>query len=89
MKYSSFYLIKRILKDARPYWGYLIGIFLLNLLATPIALLKPYALKLMIDSGFGSQPLPGFITGFFPGNYQFDFNTVMIIAVCLAIIIAL
>ena len=89
MKYSSFYLIKRILKDARPYWGYLIGIFLLNLLATPIALLKPYALKLMIDSGFGSQPLPGFITGFFAGNYQFDFNTVMIIAVCLAIIIAL
>ncbi len=89
MKYSSFYLIKRILFQARRYWFHITGIFLLNLLATPIALLKPYALKLIIDSGFGSQPLPGFITAFFPGNYQFNFNTVIIVAVSLAIIVAL
>lgn len=89
MKHSSFYLIKRTLADARPYWLYLIAIFLLNLLATPIALLKPYALKLIIDSGFGSIPLPGFITTFFPADHQFNFDTVLIIAISLAILVAL
>ncbi len=89
MKYSGIYLIKRVLKDARPYWFYLVSIFLLTLLATPIALLKPYALKLIIDSGFGNDPLPVFIRSFFPSNYTFSFDTVLIIAVSLAILVAL
>ncbi len=89
MKYSTFYLIKRILIYSRRYWGYLIAIFFLNLLATPLALLKPYALKLIIDNGFGTQPLPSFITTFFPLNYQFNFSTIIIVAASLAIIIAL
>jgi ATP-binding cassette subfamily B protein len=89
MKHSGFYLVKRILLNARSYWGYLIAIFLLNLLATPIALLKPYALKLIIDNGFSSQPLPGFIRVFFPGDFVFNFNTVIIIAAIFAILVAL
>ena len=89
MKHPGFYLIKRVLKDARPYWIYLVSIFLLTLLATPIALLKPYALKLIIDSGFGTDPLPGFISSFFSANYTFSFDTVLIIAVSLAILVAL
>jgi ATP-binding cassette subfamily B protein len=89
MKYSAFYLIKRILRISRPYWGYLFLIFFLNLLSTPIALLKPYALKLIIDSGFGSQELPSFVTTLFPNKYQFDFKAVLIISVSLAIIVAL
>jgi ATP-binding cassette subfamily B protein len=89
MKYSTLQLIKRILVHTRRYWVYLLGVFFLNLLATPIALLKPYALKLVIDSGFGSYPLPAFIRYFFPANYQFGFHTVMIIATALAIVVAL
>ena len=88
-KYSTFYLVKRILNISKPYWGSLLIIFLLNLLATPIALLKPYALKLIIDSGFGSHPLPAFITGVFPNGYSFDFGSVLLIAVFLAVLIAL
>lgn len=87
--YSAMYLIKRILGVSRPFWSYLVAIFLLNLLATPVALLKPYALKLIIDSGFGSEPVPGFISAFFPSNYDFNFQTVLVIAISLAIIIAL
>ena len=39
--------------------------------------------------GFGSLPLPAFITVFFSGNYQFNFSTVIIIAASFAIIVAL
>lgn len=89
MKYSSLYLIKRILFHTRPYWIYMMGLFLLNLLSAPVALLRPYALKLIIDSGFGSKPLPGFITAFFSEHHQYNFNSILLIAVSLSIAVAL
>lgn len=89
MKYSAFQLIKRMLVHSRQYWLHISGLFLLGLLATPIALLKPFAIKLLIDSGFGSQPVPGFIRIFFPGNFEFSFTTIIIIATVLVILIAL
>ena len=89
MNKSVFSLIKRILKQARPYWLHIIGLFMLNLLAAPIALLKPFALKVLIDSGFGSHPLPHFISMLFPANFEFTFNKVVIISAVLVIIIAL
>src|SRR5688572_26793238 len=89
MKYSTFYLVKRILLQARTYLPHIIGIFILGLLATPIALLKPFALLLIIDSGFGSQPLPGFISMFFPGDFIFTFNKIVLISGVLVILIAL
>ena len=89
MKHSSLHLIKRILVHSRAYWPHIFGFFLLSLLATPIALLKPFALKLMIDSGFGSHQVPGFIRMFFPANFDFNFTAVIIIAAVLVIGIAL
>jgi len=89
MKNSTFQLIKRIILQVRSFWPHIIGLFILSLLSTPIALLKPFALKLLIDSGFGSQPVPGFITIFFPANFEFDFNTVAVMAASIVIIIAL
>ena len=74
--------------QARPYWAHLAGIFFLSLLATPITLLKPFALKILIDSGFGSQPLPGFISFFFPSSFNFTFNTIVLLSVMLVIIVA-
>ena len=89
IKYSAFSLIKRALLQARPFWLHLLGIFLLSLLATPLALLKPYALKILIDSGFGAQPLPGFINLFFSSGHPFTFASVILIAAVFAIVIAL
>ena len=65
MNIPVFKLIKRILLQVRAYWPHLISLFFLNLIAAPIALLKPFALKILIDSGFGSQPVPNFIAFFF------------------------
>ena len=87
--YSTFKLLQRIIQYAKPYWLSLISIFLLTLLASPIALLKPYALKLLIDSGFGKAPLPAFITMFFPNGFEFSFYTIVLISAVFVIIVAL
>ena len=86
---KTFGLIKRILLHARPYWPHISGLFILSLLATPLVLLKPYALKLLIDSGFGSQPVPGFFRSFFPSGFIFSFTSVLLLTVGLVILIAL
>lgn len=86
---NTFKLIKRILIHARPYWVHISSLFFLSLLATPIALLKPFALKLLIDSGFGTEPVPGFIRQFFSGDFVFTFGAVALTAAALIIIIAL
>lgn len=88
MKYSTFQIIKRAIKEARGFYPHIIFLFSLSLLSTPIALLKPLALKLLIDSGFGSEPVPGYITMFFSNNFEFTFSAVAIIAACFYIFIA-
>jgi ATP-binding cassette, subfamily B, bacterial len=54
-------LYRRLLAQARPYWRHLVAILLLDLVATPLALLGPVPLKIAVDSVIGSEPLPGFI----------------------------
>ncbi len=86
---KTLHQIKRTLVLSKSFWPHITGLFLLGLLATPIALLKPYALTLVIDNGFGAAPLPDFIRMFFPHDFGFTFSTVAIIAAALVIIIAL
>jgi ATP-binding cassette subfamily B protein len=89
MKDSPFRLFKRILLQARPFWMQIFMLFLLSLLATPIALLKPFALKIVIDSAFGHNPPPDFICYFFPAGYEFSFYSIIAISAVLVILIAL
>lgn len=86
---SGFRLVKRVLAQARPFWLHIFCIFLLHLLSTPIALLKPLALKILIDSGFGNQPLPRFINFFIGAKQPFEFQTVVLVSVSLVIAVAL
>ncbi|WP_170234234.1 ABC transporter ATP-binding protein [Segetibacter aerophilus] len=67
----------------------MIVLFVLTLLATPIVLLKPLGMKIVIDSGFGSEPLPGFITMFFSQSFSFNFQSTIVIAVAFIILIAI
>ena len=61
-------LYRRLLAEARPYWRHLVAILLLDLVATPLALLGPLPLKIAVDSVIGSEPLPGFIGDVLPGE---------------------
>src|SRR5712691_4064332 len=63
---SDLTLYRRLLLQARPYWPHLGALFALSLLATPIALLTPLPLKMVVDSVLGSRPLPGLLAAWFP-----------------------
>ena len=54
-------LVARVLNQSKKYWIFLAIIFVLNICAIPLVLLKPLGLKILIDSGFGNVPVPNFI----------------------------
>jgi ATP-binding cassette, subfamily B, bacterial len=89
MEYTTVHLVQRIMIQARPYWLCIAGILLLGLLSAPIALIKPLAIKLLIDSAFGSHPVPGFIRMLFPENFVFSFSAVVFVSATLVIIVTL
>jgi ATP-binding cassette subfamily B protein len=64
---SDLALVLRLLQEAGRYRPHIVGIFLLSLFAAPLALLTPLPLKIAVDSGIGSDPLPGFVQVMFPG----------------------
>src|SRR5207249_7773722 len=49
-------LYRRLWREARPYWPHLAGMLLLSLLATPIALLVPLPLTIIVHSVRSSPP---------------------------------
>jgi ATP-binding cassette, subfamily B, bacterial len=64
--YTDITLYRRLLRQARPYWPHIGGIFLLSILSSPLALLTPLPLKIAVDSVVGSHPLPGFLAALLP-----------------------
>src|SRR5256886_17263834 len=63
---SEFALYRRLLRQARPYWLHLAVLFGIGLLASPIALLNPVPLKIVVDSVLGSRPLPAWLAAALP-----------------------
>src|SRR6266568_1361341 len=54
-------LYRRLLHLAKPLRWHMVGFCLLSLMATPLALLTPLPLKIAVDTGIGSLPLPHFL----------------------------
>jgi len=63
---SDLILLKRVLAQARHYWRHIAGIYLLGLASTALTLLLPLPLKIAVDSGIGSQPLPSVFRAVLP-----------------------
>jgi ATP-binding cassette, subfamily B, bacterial len=61
--YRDLVLYRRLLGQARPFWGHIAGLFAISLLATPIALLTPLPLKLVVDNVLGDHPAPAWLPG--------------------------
>jgi len=81
--------VRRLLAIARPYWLHLGGILALGLLATPIALLQPLPLKLIVDNVVGGQPLPGYLDRFVPQAIGRSPTAILGLAAGLALAVAL
>src|SRR5881397_421854 len=63
---SDLALYRRLLRQARLYWLHLAVLFGIGLLASPIALLNPVPLKIVVDSVLGTRPLPPAIRALLP-----------------------
>ncbi len=61
-------LVRRLLREARPYTGFLVVFFVVSLLAAPVALLTPVPLKIAVDSGLGATPLPDVLARWLPSG---------------------
>lgn len=74
-------LAARLFHWARPYWRHLGALFLLSLLASPLALLVPLPLKIAVDSGLGSKPLPHLVRPFLPDSFKLTSFSALVLAV--------
>jgi ATP-binding cassette subfamily B protein len=86
---SDFALYRRLLSYATPYWRHIVALFVLGLLASPIALLNPLPLKIAVDSVLGSTPLPGFLDAVLPAGLTQSKRGILLFAVLLLVAVAL
>lgn len=82
-------LYRPLLQLARPYWPNLAGIFLLSMVAAPIALLLALPLKIAVDSVIGNQPLPHFLQAYVPASLQGSKGADLLLAVGLLLALSL
>jgi ATP-binding cassette subfamily B protein len=61
-------IYRRLATYARPYWPQILFVLLLQLLATPLALLGPLPIKIAVDTVIGSKPLPGWLQAMVPAS---------------------
>lgn len=87
--HSDLTLYRRLLREARPYWLHMAGLFLVSLLATPLALLTPLPLKIAVESVVESRPLPRFLGALQPVPADGFAAPVLIFAAGLLVAIAL
>lgn len=79
-RYSDLTLYRRLLRQARPYWAHIVGIFLLDLTRSAVALLNPLPLKIAVDSVIHSYPLPGFLDAMTPDVLKRSETAILILA---------
>ena len=82
-------LLKRLFLETRPFWSHITWIFVLSLLATPLALLTPVPIKIIVDNVLGAGALPGSVTQFLPEGVGNSPNSLLIFAVALLVVTTL
>ncbi|MHC4947371.1 MAG: ABC transporter ATP-binding protein [Planctomycetota bacterium] len=82
-------LVRRLLRQARPSWGLILAVFVLELLATPLLLLTPLPLKIAVDCAVGSEPVPRFLAAVLPDALLGSDTAILVFAACLLVAIAL
>ena len=76
---STFALSRRIFMECRRFWSLIGLIFFVSLLATPLALLTPVPLKIVVDTVIGEEPLPSWLEWLAPTAFQHANETLMLI----------
>ncbi len=82
-------LYRRLARQAAASWHLVAVLFLVSLLASPLALLAPLPLKIAVDSVVGSRPLPGVLDVLLPAGAARSTAGLLILVAALAIFISL
>jgi len=82
-------LYRRLFQQARPCWSHIAALFLLSMLASPLALLMPLPLKIAVDSGLGSHPLPRLVRALWPSTAPVTPASALIFAAALLIVVTI
>lgn len=88
-EYTDYAIVKRLLRQARPYWPHLVVAFLLGLLSTPFSLLAPVPLKIVIDNVLGAEPLSPVLDLLLPDIATRTWVTLLWAAVLMKVLLAL
>ena len=88
-RYSDVEIYRRLLKQARPLAPLLGGLFLLQILATPLTLLTPLPLKIAVDHVIGDLPLPWFLDLVTPASVAASKGAILLLAVGLIVAITI
>src|SRR5712692_48585 len=79
----------RLFGELRPYGISILATFLLLLASTPLTLLAPVPIKIVVDSVLGSKPLPGYLTVVVPGLAAFSQGSLVVFAISILLGITL
>ena len=82
-------LYRRLMREVRPYRLHIAAIFIISMLAAPLALLTPVPLAIAVDSVIGSRPLPGFLDGLVPAGLTDSKDGTLIFVAVMFISVAL
>jgi len=82
-------IYRRLLSEARPYWPHIAVIFAFSLLTTPLTLLSPVPLKIIVDSVIGDKPLPDVLHRMLPSFATRSDTSILVFAVILFTSLAL
>jgi ATP-binding cassette subfamily B protein len=85
-RYSAATIYRRLFAEARPYWGPIVGLFVLNLLTAPLKLLVPLPLKITVDSVLGDKPLSALVA-WLPGLPNAVGSTQLLVFACVFLVL--
>src|SRR6516225_5391323 len=86
-KRSNLALYMRILRESKHFWPHIFALAAISLLDTPLTLLNPLPLKIVVDSVLGTHPLPSWLTWLFPeGTKRTDVLVILVVSGLLVII---
>ncbi|HEX9347740.1 MAG TPA: ATP-binding cassette domain-containing protein [Gemmatimonadales bacterium] len=85
---SDLALYRRLARQAAPMWRLVAAVFVVGLLASPLALLAPLPLKIGVDTVLGSRPLTAWVAALLPASVARSSSALLALVAVLAILIA-
>ena len=82
-------LYARLLREARPWWRHIALLFAVDLSATPLALLTPLPLVIVVDNVLGTQPVPAILQPLAADPATASMNLLIFSAVLLVVVAVL